>query len=171
MRAFIAASPFLCLGTSSAHGADVTPRGDQPGFVQVLDDHTVLIPDWPGNNRLDALTNVQANPVVALLFFVPGMLETLRVNGRAEVSTDAAMTGRWDRAGKQPRSVLRVAVDEAFMHCGKALIRSRLWAAESQVDRTTLPTLGQMLKDQTRLPASAEELQQSLEDGYKHRLY
>ena len=171
MRAFIAASPFLCLGTSSVHGADVTPRGDQPGFVQVLDDHTVLIPDWPGNNRLDALTNVQANPVVALLFFVPGMLETLRVNGRAEVSTDAAMTGRWDMAGKRPRSVLRVAVDEAFMHCGKALIRSRLWAAESQIDRTTLPTLGQMLKDQTRLPDSADELQRSLEDGYKHRLY
>ena len=171
MRAFIAASPFLCLGTSSVHGADVSPRGDRPGFVHVLDNHTLLIPDWPGNNRLDALTNVQANPVVALLFFVPGMLETLRVNGRAEVSTDAAMTGRWDMAGKRPRSVLRVAVDEAFMHCGKALIRSRLWAAESQIDRTTLPTLGQMLKDQTRLPDSADELQRSLEDGYKHRLY
>ena len=171
MKAFIAASPFLCLGTSSSAGADVTPRGDQPGFVHVLDDRTLLVPDWPGNNRLDALTNVQENPVVGLLFFVPGVLETLRVNGRAEVSIDDALVGRWDVGGKRPRSVLRVAVAEAFMHCGKALIRSRLWAAESQVDRRTLPTYGRMLKDQTGLPDSAEELQRSVEDGYASRLY
>jgi PPOX class probable FMN-dependent enzyme len=171
MRAFIAASPFLCLGTSSAAGADVTPRGDQPGFVQVFDDRTLLIPDWPGNNRLDTLTNVRENAAVGLLFFVPGMLETLRVNGRAEISFDPALIARWDVNGKHPRSVLRVAVDEAFMHCGKALIRSRLWAPEVQIDRSTLPTYGQMLKDQTRLPDSAEDMQRSLEDGYKNRLY
>ena len=171
MRAFIAASPFLCLGTSCSSGADVTPRGDHPGFVHVLDDRTLLIPDWPGNNRLDTLTNVLANPAVGLLFFIPGMLETLRVNGRAEVSTDAALVAQWDVASKRPRSVLRVSVDEAFMHCGKALIRSRLWAPESQIDRRTLPTYGQMLKDQTRLPDSAEDIQRSLEDGYANRLY
>jgi PPOX class probable FMN-dependent enzyme len=171
MRAFIAASPFLCLGTSSAAGADVTPRGDQPGFVQVFDDRTLLIPDWPGNNRLDTLTNVRENAAVGLLFFVPGMLETLRVNGRAEISFDPELLARWDVNGKHPRSVLRVAVDEAFMHCGKALIRSRLWAPEARIDRASLPTYDQMLKDQTRLPDSADDMQRSLEDGYKNRLY
>ena len=171
MKAFIALSPFLCLGTSNGSGADVTPRGDRPGFVQVPDDHTVLIPDWPGNNRLDALSNVLDNPAVALLFFVPGMLETLRINGNAEVSLDDALIARWEVDGKRPRSVLRVAVGEAFMHCGKALIRAKLWAPEAQIDRRALPSYGQMLKDQTRLPQSAGELQQSLEDGYKNRLY
>ncbi len=171
MKAFIALSPFLCLGTSNASGADVTPRGDRPGFVQVPDDHTVLMPDWPGNNRLDALSNVLDNPAVALLFFVPGMLETLRINGTAEVSFDEALIARWEVDGKRPRSVLRVTVSEAFMHCGKALIRSKLWAAESQIDRGALPSYGQMLKDQTRLPQSAEEMQRSLEDGYQNRLY
>ncbi len=171
MKAFIALSPFLCLGTSNATGADVTPRGDRPGFVQVPDDHTVLIPDWPGNNRLDALSNVLDNPAVALLFFVPGMLETLRINGTAEVSLDDALIARWEVDGKRPRSVLRVAVTEAFMHCGKALIRAKLWAADAQIDRRALPSYGQMLKDQTRLPQSADEMQQSLEDGYKNRLY
>ncbi len=171
MKAFIALSPFLCLGTSSASGADVTPRGDRPGFVHVPDDHTLLVPDWPGNNRLDSLTNVAENPAVGLLFFVPGMLETLRVNGNADVSLDETWIARWDVDGKRPRSVLRVAVTEAFLHCGKALIRSRLWEPESQIDRRTLPTYGQMLKDQTRLPVSAEDIQRSIEEGYAKRLY
>lgn len=171
MKAFIALSPFLCLGTSSPAGADVTPRGDRPGFVHVPDDHTLLVPDWPGNNRLDSLSNVLENPAVGLLFFVPGMLETLRVNGNADVSFDEALVARWDVAGRRPRSVLRVAIVEAFMHCGKALIRSRLWAPESQIDRSALPTYGQMLKDQTRLPVSAEDMQRSIEEGYAKRLY
>ena len=171
MKAFIALSPFLCLGTSSDSGADVTPRGDRPGFVQVPDDHTVLVPDWPGNNRLDSLGNIVESPAVGLLFFVPGMLETLRVNGTADVSFDEALIARWDVDGKRPRSVLRVAVTEAFLHCGKALIRSRLWEPGSQIDRRTLPTYGQMLKDQTRLPVSAEDIQRSVEEGYAKRLY
>ncbi len=171
MKAFIALSPFLCLGTSSASGADVTPRGDRPGFVQVPDDHTLLVPDWPGNNRLDSLGNIVESPAVGLLFFVPGMLETLRVNGTADVSFDEALIARWDVDGKRPRSVLRVAVTEAFLHCGKALIRSRLWEPGSQIDRRTLPTYGQMLKDQTRLPVTAEDIQRSVEEGYAKRLY
>jgi len=171
MKAFIALSPFVCLGTAGTGGADVTPRGDRPGFVHVPDEHTVLIPDWPGNNRLDALSNVLENPAVGLLFFVPGMLETLRVNGTAEVTLDEVLTARWDVAGKRPRSVLRVTVTEAFLHCGKALIRAKLWAAEAQIDRRALPSYGQMMKDQTRLPQSAEEMQQSLEEGYATRLY
>ena len=171
MRRFIALSPFVCLGTSSDEGADVTPRGDSPGFVHVLDDSTLLIPDWPGNNRLDSLTNITANPKVGLLFLVPGVNETLRVNGTAEIVMDPDLLGRWTVAGKHPRSVLRVTVQEAYMHCGKALIRARLWAPESRIDRDTLPTYGQMLKDQTDIRDTAEEIQASVEDGYKNRLY
>jgi PPOX class probable FMN-dependent enzyme len=171
MRRFIALSPFLCLGTSSEEGADVTPRGDSPGFVQALDDATILIPDWPGNNRLDSLTNVQANPRVGLLFFVPGVNETLRVNGTAEITTAPEMLARWTVGGRHPRSVLRVSIEEAYLHCGKALIRSKLWAPESRIERATLPTYGQMLKDQIDVPDSADEIQASVEDGYKNRLY
>ena len=98
---FIARSPFLCLGTSSERGADVTPRGDEPGFVHVLDDGTLAIPDWPGNNRLDSLSNIFANPQVALLFFIPGVQETLRVNGTAEITTNPDLMNRWERNGKR----------------------------------------------------------------------
>jgi uncharacterized protein len=171
MRGFIALSPFLCLGSSSAAGADVTPRGDQPGFVHVLDDTTLLIPDWPGNNRLDTLLNIEANPQIGLLFFIPGFNESLRVNGVAETSIDPALLARWDVNGKHPRSVLRVTVHEAFLHCGKAILRSRLWDESARVDRTALPSYGQMLKDQTRIRDTAEEIQASVEDGYKTRLY
>ena len=110
MRGFIALSPFLCLGSSSAAGADVTPRGDRPGFVHVLDDSTIAIPDWPGNNRLDTLLNIEANPQIGLLFLIPGFDESLRVNGVAEISLDPALLARWDVGGKQPRSVLKADV-------------------------------------------------------------
>ena len=110
MRRFISLSPFLCLGTSSAGGADVTPRGHAPGFVHVLDEKTLLIPDWPGNNRLDSLTNVVANPSVGLLFFIPGVNETLRINGVAEITTEPALVERWTVNGKHPRSAMRVTV-------------------------------------------------------------
>lgn len=171
MRRFIALAPFLCLGTSSDEGADVSPRGDAPGFVHVLDDATLLIPDWPGNNRLDSLSNVMAHPKVGLLFLIPGVNESLRVNGVAEVSTDPDLLRRWGVGGRHPRSVLRVSVREAYLHCGKALIRSRLWDAGAQIDRATLPTYGQMLKDQISVRDTADEIQASVEDGYKNRLY
>jgi PPOX class probable FMN-dependent enzyme len=171
MRRFISLSPFLCLGTSSNQGADVTPRGDAPGFVHVADDSTLLIPDWPGNNRLDSLANIIANPEVALLFFVPGVIETLRVNGTAEIVMDAAILQRWNVAGKHPRSAIRVTPREAFLHCGKALIRSKLWDPATHVERTALAPYGQMLKDQTRVRESAEEIQASVEDGYRNNLY
>ena len=171
MRNFIALSPFVCLGSSSADGADVTPRGDQPGFVHVLDDHTVLIPDWPGNNRLDTLMNIEANPQVGLLFLIPGFTESLRVNGLAEVSLDPALLERWTVNGRHPRSVLRVSVREAFLHCGKAILRSKLWDESAKVDRNVLPSYGQMLKDQTQVRDTAEQIQASVEDAYKTRLY
>jgi PPOX class probable FMN-dependent enzyme len=171
MRSFIALSPFVCLGSSSADGADVTPRGDQPGFVHVLDDTTLLIPDWPGNNRLDTLMNIEANPQVGLLFLIPGFTESLRVNGVAETSLDPALVERWTVNGRHPRSVLRVSVREAFLHCGKAILRSKLWDESARVDRGTLPSYGQMLKDQTQVRDTAEEIQASVEEAYKARLY
>lgn len=170
-RRFIALSPFLCLGTSSEEGADVTPRGDRPGFVHVLDDSTILIPDWRGNNRLDSLTNILSNPRVGLLFLIPGVEETLRLNGTAVISTDPKLTCRWNVNGKHPASVLVVTVHEAFLHCGKALIRSRLWHDESRIDRSRLPSYGRMLKDQIDIADTAEQIEASVADAYVNRLY
>ncbi len=134
-RDFIAASPFLVIGSSGAGGGDVSPKGDAPGFVAVLDNSTLLIPDRRGNNRLDTLDNVLENPCVAMIFFVPGMNETLRVNGRASITTDPALLEPLAVRGKVPRSGILVAVDEAFLHCAKALIRSKLWDPATQIDR------------------------------------
>ncbi|MFN7926135.1 MAG: pyridoxamine 5'-phosphate oxidase family protein [Bryobacteraceae bacterium] len=170
-RDFISLSPFVCMGTSSEQGADVSPRGDAPGFVHVLDDATLAMPDWRGNNRLDSLANIVANPRVGLLFLVPGVDETLRVNGEAVISTDSELRERWKVNGNHPRSVVVVRVKEAFFHCGKALIRSKLWGAEHKVERSALPKYGQMLKDQIETAESAEEMQASIVDAYRTRLY
>lgn len=170
-RAFIAASPFLVLGTASADGpADVSPKGDAPGFVQVLDDRTLLIPDRRGNNRVDGLENVLGNPYVALIFLVPGMNETLRVNGRAEIVTAPDRLAPMAVNGKPPTSALQVTVEEAFLHCGKALIRSRLWDPESRIDRKSFPSLGRMIADQIE-GLDAEETDRVVEESYRERLY
>lgn len=170
-RNFIELSPFLCLGTSGDDGADVTPRGDAPGFVKVLDDGTLAIPDWPGNNRLDSLTNILSNPRIGLLFLIPGVDETLRVNGKAEITISPDVLALWDVNGKHPKSALVVAVEEAFLHCGKALIRSRLWRDDYKIDRAQLPSYGRMLKDQIEICDSAEEIEASVAEGYRKRLY
>jgi PPOX class probable FMN-dependent enzyme len=171
MRHFIGVAPFVCLGTSGPAGADVTPRGDTPGFVHVVDETTMLVPDWPGNNRLDSFSNIVANPHVALLFMIPGVNETLRVNGTAEISLDPQLLQHWDVDGKHPRAVLRVTVREAYLHCAKALIRSRLWRDDARVPRSALPTYGQMLKDQIPLADSAEQIQASIDKAYREGLY
>ena len=171
MRRFISLSPFLCLGTSGSGGGDVTPRGDSPGFVHVLDDQTLLIPDWPGNNRLDSLTNVVANPNVGLLFFVPGVNETLRVNGVAEVTMEPALLEQWTVNGKHPRSAMRVTVREAYLHCAKALMRSKLWEDDYRIERKELPSYAQMLKDQGVTTQSVEELQATIDESYATRMY
>ena len=170
-RNFIRLSPFLCLGTVDAAGADVTPRGDRPGFVHVLDDGTLAIPDWRGNNRLDSLLNILTDSRVGLLFLIPGVDETLRVNGRAAIATAPDLLARWETNGKLPKSALIVTIEEAFLHCGKALIRSRLWHDDSRVDRSVLPSFGQMLKDQIQIPDSAEEIQASVAEAYRTKLY
>jgi len=170
-RRFIELSPFLCLGTQSESNADVAPRGDKPGFVHILDDKTLAIPDWPGNNRLDSLTNILSNPNVGLLFLIPGVEETLRVNGTATISTNPELLARWDVNGKNPKSVLLVTVGEAFLHCGKALIRSKLWQEDYKVERSALPSYGRMLKDQIEVCDTAEEIDKSVAEAYKTRLY
>ena len=171
MRAFIALSPFVCLGTSTPNGADVTPRGDAPGFVHVLDEHTLLLPDWPGNNRLDSLSNLIANPQLGLLFFVPGVDESLRVNGIATITIDPSLLARWDVGGKHPRAVIVVDVKEAYLHCAKALLRSKLWKDDYKVERTALPPYSQMLKDQINTPDTAQQLEESIAKAYREGLY
>ena len=170
-RKFISLSPFVCVGSSNENGADVSPRGDRPGFVHVLDDSTLALPDWPGNNRVDSLVNIVSNPQVALLFLIPGVDETLRVNGKAEVTTKPDLLSRWDVNGKRPRSVLLIAIEEAFLHCGKALIRARLWHDDYRIQRSELPSYGRMLKDQIDICDSAEDIEASVAEGYRDRLY
>jgi uncharacterized protein len=147
-RDFIALSPFLVLGTAGADGrADVSPRGDPPGFVKVLDDKTLLIPDRPGNNLLDSLSNIVANPEVGLLFLIPGFDETLRVNGRAEVVRDPALLAPLAVEGKAVKVAIRVSVREVYLHCAKSFRRARLWDPAARVPRQTLPTLAKMVMD------------------------
>ncbi len=126
-RAFIAASPFLVLASSNGTSIDCSPKGDTPGFVQLLDDRTLLIPDRPGNNRIDGMKNLLVNPKVGIIFMVPGSNETYRVTGSATISTDPELLKRFEVRGKLPRVVMVVAVDEAFNHCPKAFVRAKLW--------------------------------------------
>jgi PPOX class probable FMN-dependent enzyme len=148
-RAFIALSPFLTIASADQYGVpDVSPRGDLPGFVAALDAHTLVIPDRPGNKKLVTLTNILENPAIALIFFIPGRTETLRVNGRVRITTDPALLGPLAVQEKMPLSGLIVAVELAWLHCGRAIIRSRLWDAEALVAPDVLPSLGHMLADQ-----------------------
>jgi PPOX class probable FMN-dependent enzyme len=143
-RAFIAASPFLVLATGSQQGLDCSPKGDQPGFVEVADDgRTLLIPDRRGNNRIDGLRNLVEDSRIALIFFVPGVNETYRVNGRAQISLDAKLKRRFAVNGKDPATVMVVKVEEAFQHCAKALMRSDLWKAGSRGRPQGVPTMGE----------------------------
>ncbi|MEP9378063.1 pyridoxamine 5'-phosphate oxidase family protein [Aquabacter sp. CN5-332] len=170
-RHFISLSPFALLATSSADGAmDVSPRGDHPGFVSVEDDRTLLLPDRPGNNRLDSLENILANPGVGLLFLIPGVDETLRVNGTAEIHADADLLARFAIGGKKPATVLRITLTEAYLHCAKALMRSRLWDPEARIERTALPSMGEMLKDQIWGLGEVES-QEEMVRRYRELLY
>jgi uncharacterized protein len=142
-RAFIAASPFLVLATGGRQGLDCSPKGDQPGFVQVSEDgRTLFIPDRRGNNRIDGLKNLVEDPRIGLIFFVPGVNETYRVNGRAQISQDAELKRRFAVNGKEPATIMVVTVEETFQHCAKALVRSNLWKAGSHGRPQGVPTLG-----------------------------
>jgi PPOX class probable FMN-dependent enzyme len=169
-RRFIEYSPFVVLATADADGRqDATPRGGDPGFVHVADEHTLLLPDRPGNNRLDSLANLTQRPDVGLLFMVPGVDETLRVNGTAELRDDPDLTGRFEASGRSPRIVVRITVRQAYLHCAKALMRSRLWDPDVRIDRTGLPTMGQMLRDQ--IGSGLAETQAEMVERYRGQLY
>ncbi|MBY6152339.1 pyridoxamine 5'-phosphate oxidase family protein [Vannielia litorea] len=175
-RAFIARSPFVCIGTQGAGGrADVSPRGDAPGFVEVLGDGLLAIPDRPGNNRLDSLANILANGAVGLLFMVPGFDETLRVNGRAKLVRDAALLERMAVNGRAPRLAVVVEVEEVFLHCAKAFRRSKLWDPEARQDRGEMPSLSKMILDQTRGAPEDEgemaKIDAGLEEAYAKSMY
>jgi hypothetical protein len=168
---FIRLAPFVVLGSAGDDDfCDVSPRGDRPGFVQVLDEHTLAIPDRPGNNRLDTIQNLLARPQIGLLFMIPGFDETLRVRGHGRISTEAALLERAEVDGKRPRAALVVAVKSAFYHCGKAMKRSRLWDPGSWPARTALPTFGKILAAQIR-GESADKLDERIADSYRTRLY
>ena len=175
-RELIRRSPFVCIGSQSvASGADVSPRGDPPGFVQVLDDHTLAIPDRPGNNRVDTFLNILENDRVGLLFIIPGFDDTLRVNGRAILTTDASLLAGMAVNGRSPKLAIIIQVDEVFIHCAKAFRRSHLWSHESLQDRSEMPSLVKIVSDETTDVVAGEEEQreqdEALEHAYKTTLY
>ena len=173
-RRFIAAAPFVLVGTASPDGTgDVSPKGGPAGFVVVLDDHRLVIPDLAGNNLLDSITNVVAGSGIGLLFLVPGVDETLRVNGRACITTDPAMLDACAVKDRRPKAAIGVTVTQQYMHCAKALRRSELWNPQTWPDTSTLPTLGCILRDQ--IPALREvavgQIDESLEANYTATLW
>lgn len=170
-RRFIELSPFLVISSRGKDGlSDASPRGDQPGFVQVRDETTLAIPDWPGNNRLDTLSNIITDPAVGLLFLIPGVDEVLRVNGEAELHTDDDLRSSFSRLGKLPRLVVLVNVREAYLHCAKALMRAKLWDPASRIARTELPTMNEMLRDQISSTDPVEP-QEEMVARYRQVLY
>jgi uncharacterized protein len=170
-RALIEASPFAVLATVGPGGMDASPRGDAPGFVAVQDEHTLLLPDRRGNNRLDSLRNVLVDPRVALLFLVPGVGETLRVNGHAHISVAPQLLQRFVVNGKAPATVLVVTVDSVYFQCSKALVRSRLWDAASRIDRRSLPSTGTLLAALTDNAIDADTYDQALPARVQANLY
>jgi PPOX class probable FMN-dependent enzyme len=168
-RAFIEASPFMILATSGEEGLDCSPRGDPKGFVRVHDEKTLMIPDRRGNNRIDSLRNIVRDPRVALLFLIPGIGETMRVNGRAKIVADPALLETFAMEGKTPKSVIVVTVESIYPQCQKALVRSKLWARETQIPRAALPTVGEMM--QTLAPTKNEKFDGAAYDAaYPERL-
>jgi uncharacterized protein len=156
-RVLIEASPFAALATSGPEGLDCSPRGDLPGFVRIHDEKTLLLPDRRGNNRIDSLRNIVRDPRVALLFLIPGCGNTLRVNGRAHISTDADLLASFAVKEKAPRSVIVMIVDEMYFQCARAIVRSDLWNPDKRVDPRTLPTPGQILAEMSDNTVGGEE--------------
>jgi uncharacterized protein len=169
-RKFIAMSPFCVLATSGTDGSvDASPRGGNPGFVNVTGPNQLLMPDRAGNNRIDSFKNiVEGSGFVQLIFFVPGIDETLRVGGKGKLSAEPDLLAAMEEFGKLPRAVLRVDVHETYFHCGKALMRSRLWSGDTQVEREVFPSIGEIIHDQTQL--GERENQAAVEARYKTQL-
>ena len=170
-RAFIEAAPFFAMATSGPDGLDCTPRGDPPGFVRVADEKTLLIPDRRGNNRIDSLRNLIDDPRISLLFLIPGCGETIRVNGRAAISTDPELCKSFVFNGKVPRIVLVVTVDRCYFQCPKAIVRSKLWDPATQVDRKSLPTSGTILAGITKGAMGGPEHDRAAPERLKATIY
>ncbi|MEZ4726767.1 MAG: pyridoxamine 5'-phosphate oxidase family protein [Caldilineaceae bacterium] len=170
-RAFIALSPFLVISSASPEGlADVSPRGDQPGFVAVPDERTLLIPDRPGNRKIETLQNIVENPNVAVVFLVPGRVETLRVTGKALITTDPALLAPLSVEEKTPQCAIMVTLDQVYFHCGKALVRSRLWDPAVQAAAATLPSFGCMMAGQIA-GIAADEVDEGIAEYYQTTLW
>jgi PPOX class probable FMN-dependent enzyme len=170
-RAFIEAAPFFALATCGPEGLDCSPRGDARGFVRVLDEKTLLIPDRRGNNRIDSLRNLIRDPRVALLFLIPGVSETLRVIGRASISADPALAASFIVNDKTPRTVIVVSVDRVYFQCAKAIVRSKLWDAATQIERKTLPSSGTILAEITGGKMGGPEHDRGYPERVKATLY
>ena len=177
-REYLAVATFFCLATGSDRGLDASPRGGPPGFVHALDDHHVAFADWPGNNRIESLRNLDADDRVGMLFLFPGLEMFMRINGRARATTDAALLDRLAEGGKRPKTAVVVAIDEVLFHCGKAVNRAGLWRADRHVDRAALPTPGRMVEAlnaaaQGRAPdtAAADQMDAHYAHAVRHDLY
>ena len=171
-RRFIEHSPFICIASAGSDGQPaVSPKGDTPGFVKVLNDKTLLIPDRPGNNKVEGFGNIVENPQVSLIFFIPGIMETMRVHGNAEIVRDAELLGHGRVGKKLPATATLIKITKAYMHCGKALIRSKLWDPEQHIAKGVIPPFGQVVKEQAGVPMSQEEVQEVVDQEYQDNLY
>ena len=170
-RKLVEASPFCAMATNGPDGLDCSPRGDPKGFVRVLDDKTIVVPDRRGNNRIDSLRNLIKDPRVALLFLIPGVSETLRIVGRATISTDPELCASFTMQGKAPRTVLVITVDQVFFQCAKAIVRSKLWDPSLHVERSTLPTAGKILAEITQGKLGGEEHDRLAPERMKATIY
>ena len=170
-RVLIEKSPFAALATSGPEGLDCSPRGDLPGFVRIHDDKTLMMPDRRGNNRIDSLRNIVRDPRTALLFLIPGSGSTLRINGRARVSTDAALLESFGVDGKTPRTVIVMTVEEIYFQCARAVVRSDLWNPDKRVDPKTLPTPGQILAEMSENRVGGEEYDRAWPERARQSLW
>ena len=170
-RAFIEKAPFFVLASVGPEGVDCSPRGDEPGFVRVADEKTLLIPDRRGNNRVDSLRNIVRDPRVSLLFLIPGIGETIRVIGRASISADPALLESFVFAGKTPRSVIVIAVESVYFQCSKAIIRSKLWDPSRLIDRKSLPSNGTILAAITKGEHGGEEYDKAYPERLRATIY
>jgi uncharacterized protein len=170
-RALIEASPFVALATSGPEGLDCSPRGDAAGFVRIADEKTLLIPDRRGNNRIDTLRNIVRDPRVALLFLIPGVSETMRVNGSAAISTDPELLESFEVDGKVPRCVIVVTIERAYFQCAKAIVRSKLWDPDTRIERSKLASTGAMVAALTKGKVDAESYDREAPARIKAQLY
>lgn len=170
-RKLIEASPFVSIATSGPEGLDCSPKGDPAGFVRILDDKTIAIPDRPGNNRIDGFRNIVRDPRVAVLFLIPGIGETLRINGRGSISIDPELMQSFAVNGKPPRSVLIVHIDTVFFHCSKAIVRSKLWDPATQIARSSLPSTGAIIAEVTEGKLGGDDYDKAMPERLKASLY